>query len=100
MTVEEKDPTTGSREKLKRPQKYTVVFLNDDFTPMEFVVQILKEIFGQGDEAAYSIMLAIHNQGRGKVGLYTFEVAETKVSTTMDLARRHGHPLRCDIEPA
>ncbi len=89
---------TQSRVKTKKPSLYRVVILNDDYTPMEFVVFILERIFGKNHEEAYRIMLHVHNHGLGVCGIYTYEVAETKVAQVRDLARRNEHPLRCDLE--
>lgn len=89
---------TQSRVKTKKPSLYRVVILNDDYTPMEFVVFILERIFGKNHEEAYRIMLHVHNHGLGVCGVYTYEVAETKVAQVRDLARRNEHPLRCDLE--
>lgn len=85
--------------KVKPPQMYQVVMLNDDFTPMEFVVVILQEFFGKDREAATRIMLKIHLDGKGICGIYTRDVAATKVDQVMDAARQAGHPLQCVAEP-
>ncbi len=91
---------TRSKPKTQKPTPYKVLLLNDDYTPMEFVVQVLEEIFNKGTEDAYTIMLHVHQKGVGVCGVYTFEVAETKVSQVMDSARENGHPLQCTLEPA
>lgn len=89
---------TKTRVKTKKPSLYRVVILNDDYTPMEFVVFILERIFNKNAEEAYRIMLHVHNNGVGICGVYTYEVAETKVAQVRDLAKRNEHPLRCDLE--
>lgn len=89
---------TKTRIKTKKPSLYRVVIMNDDYTPMEFVVFVLERIFGKNHEDAYKIMLHVHNHGLGVCGIYTYEVAETKVAQVRDLARRNEHPLRCDLE--
>ena len=89
---------TKTRVKTKKPSLYRVVILNDDYTPMEFVVFILERLFNKGAEDAYRIMLHVHNHGVGICGVYTYEVAETKVAQVRDLAQRNEHPLRCDLE--
>lgn len=92
------DLATKTRIKTKKPSLYRVVIMNDDYTPMEFVVFVLERIFGKNHEDAYKIMLHVHNHGLGVCGIYTYEVAETKVAQVRDLARRNEHPLRCDLE--
>lgn len=89
---------TQTRVKTKKPSLYRVVIMNDDYTPMEFVVFVLERIFNKNAEEAYRIMLHVHNHGLGICGIYTYEVAETKVAQVRDLARRNEHPLRCDLE--
>lgn len=89
---------TRTQVRTKKPSLYRVVILNDDYTPMEFVVFILERVFNKNAEDAYKIMLHVHNHGVGICGIYTYEVAETKVSQVRDLARRNEHPLRCDLE--
>ncbi|WP_417308533.1 ATP-dependent Clp protease adapter ClpS [Devosia sp.] len=82
----------------KRPSLYRVLLLNDDYTPMEFVVLVLQEVFNKTREDAMVIMLHVHNQGVGECGVYPFEVAETKVTRVMDAARKNQHPLQCVME--
>jgi ATP-dependent Clp protease adaptor protein ClpS len=82
----------------KRPQLFHVVLINDDYTTMEFVIQVLESIFDKGPAEAYRIMMEVHTQGRGVCGAYTYEVAETKVATVHDMARTEGFPLRAGIE--
>jgi ATP-dependent Clp protease adaptor protein ClpS len=89
---------TQIRTKAKRPHLYKVLLLNDDYTPMEFVVHILEKIFGKGRDEAIEIMLSVHHRGVGVCGVYTFEVAETKVAQVIDAARRNEHPLQCTME--
>ncbi len=86
--------------KTKRPSFFKVVLLNDDYTPMEFVVQVLKEIFRKTQEEAFSIMLEVHQKGSGICGVYTRDVAETKAETVVATARRHEYPLQCRVELA
>ena len=87
-------------QRTKPPQMFQVVMLNDDFTPMEFVVVVLQEFFGKDRESATQIMLKIHLDGKGVCGVYTRDVAATKVDLVMDAARKAGHPLQCLYEPA
>jgi ATP-dependent Clp protease adaptor protein ClpS len=89
---------TRTRPKTKRPSLYRVLLLNDDYTPMEFVVLVLQEVFNKSREEAMRIMLHVHNQGVGECGVYPFEVAETKVTRVMDTARKNQHPLQCVME--
>jgi ATP-dependent Clp protease adaptor protein ClpS len=89
---------TKTRPKVKRPSLYRVLILNDDYTPMEFVVHVLEQFFSKDREAATRIMLHVHNHGAGECGVYTYEVAETKVTQVMDFARKHQHPLQCVME--
>lgn len=90
--------TAESRPKLKKPPLYRVVLLNDDYTPMEFVVQILEKIFSMDRSVATRIMLQVHTQGKGVCGVYTYEIAETKVAQVTALAQRNQHPLLCTLE--
>ncbi len=87
-----------TREKTKKPAMYKVLMLNDDYTPMEFVVHVLERFFNKSHQQATDIMLQVHQRGVGVCGVFTYEVAETKVAQTMDLARQHQHPLQCTIE--
>ncbi len=89
---------TKTRPKTKKPSLYKVLILNDDYTPMEFVVHILERVFGKAREEAVEIMLHVHRRGVGVCGVYTFEVAETKVAQVIEMARRHQHPLQCSME--
>lgn len=89
---------TKTRPKTKRPSLYRVLLLNDDYTPMEFVVLVLQDVFNKSREEAMRIMLHVHNQGVGECGIFPFEVAETKVTRVMDTARKNQHPLQCVME--
>ncbi len=89
---------TKTREKTQKPSMYKVLLLNDDYTPMEFVVHVLERFFGKSQEDATRIMLHVHNHGVGICGVYTYEVAETKVSQVVDFARQNQHPLQCTME--
>ena len=90
--VLEKDPET------KLPPSYQVVLINDDYTPMEFVVMILERFFGLTHAQAFDIMITVHKKGLAVVGVFSYEVAETKVAQVMDCARQHQHPLQCTME--
>ncbi|MEJ2061128.1 MAG: ATP-dependent Clp protease adapter ClpS [Gammaproteobacteria bacterium] len=94
LAVEEAPP------KLKRPPLYKVVLLNDDYTPMEFVVLVLEKFFGMNREKATHIMLTVHTQGKGVCGIFTREIAETKVAQVNDFSRENQHPLLCSMEAA
>ena len=87
-----------ARPRLKRPPLFKVVLLNDDYTPMEFVVDVLQRIFSMGRTKATRVMLEVHTKGKGVCGLYTYEIAETKVAQVNSYARQHQHPLLCTIE--
>ncbi len=87
-----------TKPKTKRPPLYKVMLLNDDYTPMEFVVHVLERFFGLNHAQAFEIMLTVHKKGLAVVGVFSFEVAETKVTQVMDFARRHQHPLQCTME--
>jgi ATP-dependent Clp protease adaptor protein ClpS len=89
---------TKPRPKTKRPNLYRVLLLNDDYTPMEFVVMVLQDVFNKSREDAMRIMLHVHTQGVGECGVYPYEVAETKVTRVMDTARKNQHPLQCVME--
>ena len=86
------------KAKTKKPSLYKVLMLNDDYTPMEFVVHVLVNFFGRSEEQATQIMLHVHQKGVGVCGVYTLEVAEAKVTQTIDFARQNNHPLQCEIE--
>lgn len=87
-----------TKQDIKQPSRYKVLLLNDDFTTMEFVVDILKRIFGHSGVAATSIMLSIHKHGYGLAGIYTKEIAEAKVNQVHTAARNNGFPLKCEME--
>jgi len=92
LVVEEAAP------RLKKPPLYQVLLINDDYTPMEFVVDLLQRIFGHDRTRATRIMLEVHTRGKGVCGVYTFEIAETKVAQATSYARQHQHPLLCTME--
>ena len=94
LTVQEAKP------KLKRPPLYNVVLLNDDYTPMEFVVHVLEQFFSLEREKAVRVMLAVHTQGKGVCGCYSREIAETKVNQVNDYSKENHHPLLCTMERA
>src|SRR5438094_2278968 len=89
---------TKPRAKTQRPSLYRVLLLNDDYTPMEFVVLVVERFFNKSHEDAYQIMMHVHQNGVGECGVFTYEVAETKVTQVMDFARKHQHPLQCVME--
>src|SRR3974377_647073 len=89
---------TKTRTRTKKPSLYRVLLLNDDYTPMEFVVYVLERFFNKTREEATTIMLHVHQNGVGVCGVFTYEVAETKVTQVIDTARRHQHPLQCTME--
>jgi ATP-dependent Clp protease adaptor protein ClpS len=89
---------TRTKPQTKKPSLYRVLILNDDYTPMEFVVHVLERFFNKDREAATRIMLHVHHHGIGECGVFTYEVAETKVTQVMDFARKHQHPLQCVME--
>jgi ATP-dependent Clp protease adaptor protein ClpS len=89
---------TKTRPKTKKPSLYKVLLLNDDYTPMEFVVHILQKYFGKQREEAEQVMLHVHQKGVGICGVFTFEIAETKVTQVMDFSRANNHPLQCTME--
>jgi ATP-dependent Clp protease adaptor protein ClpS len=89
---------TLTRTRTKKPSMYKVLMLNDDYTPMEFVVDVLQNIFQKNREEATEVMLHVHQKGVGVCGVYTYEIAETKVTQTVDYARKNQHPLQCTLE--
>ena len=91
---------TRTKPKTKRPNLYRVLLLNDDYTPMEFVVIVLKRFFRMDMEEATRVMLHVHQKGVGVCGIFPYEVAETKVNQVMDFARQNQHPLQCTLEKA
>ena len=106
MSDNERIPKDGSstgvvvknKPKTKKPSMYKVLLLNDDYTPMEFVVLVLERFFNKNRDDATRIMLHVHRRGVGICGVYTYEVAETKVTQVIDFARRNEHPLQCTLE--
>ena len=103
MTGSDDDESDGSvvtktRAKTQKPPLYKVLLLNDDYTPMEFVVAVLERFFGMSHAQAFEIMLTVHKKGLAVVGVFSHEIAETKVAQVMDFARRHEHPLQCTME--
>ncbi len=94
VTVEESPPQTA------QPPLYQVVLLNDDYTPMEFVVEVLEKFFGMERQTATRVMLEVHTRGKGVCGVFTYEIAETKVSQVTSYSREHQHPLLCTLEAA
>ena len=87
-----------TRPKTKKPSMYKVLLLNDDYTPMEFVVHVLERFFSMGSEQASQIMLHVHRRGVGICGVFPYDIAETKVNQVMEFARQHQHPLHCTME--
>ena len=96
QTINKTDNTTG----VKEPEKFRVVILNDNSTPMEFVIEVLKVIFHHSQEAAVQIMMQVHQNGKGTAGIYTYEVAEQKAMESTQVARTNGHPLGVSVELA
>ncbi|RMH53022.1 MAG: ATP-dependent Clp protease adapter ClpS [Zetaproteobacteria bacterium] len=99
MAMEIEHRPEATRQRLKPPPLYRVVLLNDDFTPMDFVTELLCSLFHKPRDEAERIMLQIHHQGRGVGGVYPLDVAETKQYQALSISRRAGHPLRCVVEP-
>lgn len=93
-----RDVLVKPRAKTKRPSMYKVLMLNDDYTPMEFVIHVLEQFFQKSHEEATQIMLQVHQKGVGVCGVYSYEVAETKATQVIDYARKNQHPLQCSIE--
>lgn len=106
MMADKEDDDGGSdvgialqtRPRTKRPPLYKVLILNDDYTPMEFVVHVLERFFGLSHAQAFELMLTVHKKGVAVVGVYSYEIAETKVAQVMEFAQRHQHPLQCTME--
>lgn len=94
----DRDIALKTRPKSKRPPMYKVLLLNDDYTPMEFVIHVLERYFGLDHSSAFEIMLTVHKKGLAVVGVFSYEIAETKVAQVMDSARRNQHPLQCTME--
>ncbi|MDA9951159.1 ATP-dependent Clp protease adapter ClpS [Oligoflexaceae bacterium] len=104
ITLEDKESDGGilveRRVKAQRPSLYKVVLLNDDFTPMDFVIEVLEAVFQQDHTAATKIMLDVHRKGAGVCGVFPYEIAETKVARVENMAKESGHPLQCVLERA
>ena len=98
MATKQENVNLLERSKTKPPKLYKVILLNDDFTTMEFVIEVLKTFFSMGQERATQVMLQIHNEGSAVCGVYPKDIAETKVSQVLEFATQHGHPLRCQTE--
>jgi ATP-dependent Clp protease adaptor protein ClpS len=96
--IEEPGVVTKTRTRTERPPLYKVILLNDDYTPMEFVVHVLERFFGMTHAQAFEVMLTVHKKGVAVVGVFSYEIAETKVAQVMDFSRRHQHPLQCTLE--
>lgn len=106
-SYDNEDQTFGNEEiltqtttKVKKPPMYKVIMLNDDFTPMDFVIEVLQRFFQISHEKAADIMMTVHKKGAAVCGTYTFEVAETKAMQVVDFAQKHDHPLQATVEPA
>ncbi|KTD35133.1 ATP-dependent Clp protease adapter ClpS [Legionella israelensis] len=98
-TVERKTAEAKSQSEVRQPRKFKVVLLNDDYTPMDFVVKVLRRFFYLDEERATQIMLQVHIQGKGVCGVFTRDIAETKVVLVNEYARNNEHPLLCSMEP-
>ena len=98
MATRQENVNLLERSKTKPPKLYKVILINDDFTTMEFVVEVLRTFFSMGQERAMQVMLQIHNEGSAVCGLYPKDIAETKVNQVSAFATQHGHPLRCHME--
>ena len=96
--ISEKGRSTKTKTKTRKPSMYRVLLLNDDYTPMEFVTYVLERFFHKSHEDAFRIMLHVHQNGVGVCGIFTYEVAETKVAQVIETARHHQHPLQCTME--
>ena len=98
--LRERDEKTSvlERPEAQRPNMYKILMLNDDYTPMEFVVHVLRRFFGMTEERAVTVMLQVHNEGKALIGVFSYDVAETKVALVTAFARKHQHPLRCALE--
>jgi ATP-dependent Clp protease adaptor protein ClpS len=94
----DEEVATETRERLKKPPLFRVLLHNDDFTTMEFVVEVLRQVFGKGEADAFRIMWAVHTEGMGVAGVYTYEIAEMKVERVTHMAREQEYPLLCTIE--
>ncbi len=92
------DLLTEEKTRLKYPKMYCVVMLNDDYTPMDFVILVIQKIFNKDTEEATHLMLGIHNQGSARIGTYTYDIAQTRIEQVHSIAKEHQHPLQCIIE--
>ena len=92
------DVVAKTRTRVKKPSMYKVLLLNDDYTPMDFVILVLQKFFHKGHQEAVEIMMQVHRKGTGVCGVYTYEVAETKVALVMQFSQQHEHPLQCTME--
>ncbi len=92
------EPDTSVEKEVEEPRQYKVILHNDDYTTMEFVVHVLQQVFYKTESEAVQIMLTVHNNGTGVCGIYTAEIAETKVYLVHDMARKHGFPLKCSMQ--
>jgi len=99
MPKKQKDILVKDKQRIGRPKRYKVVLYNDDYTPMNLVTSILMEVFNKGNQEAYSIMMNVHKRGRGVAGVYSKQIADTKVSVAKNIARENGSPLHCEAEP-
>lgn len=97
--IEHVRSSEAAKLELQKPRMYRVLLLNDDYTPMDFVIGLLKYFFGMHEEAATYTMLQVHREGKGVCGIFTREIAETKVALVSEYARKHEHPLLCEMEP-
>ena len=98
LSQEDWDEETITREEVKRPSMYKVILHNDDYTTMEFVIEVLKKVFHLSATESEKVMLQVHHQGSGICGVYSFEIAETKVYQATEMAKNSGHPLLCTME--
>lgn len=98
MATRQENVNLLERSRTKPPKMYKVILLNDDFTTMEFVIEVLKTFFSMNQERATQVMLQIHNEGSAICGVYPKDIAETKVTRVSEFAKQHGHPLRCSME--
>ncbi len=99
MTYSGKESVQTARPKLAEPPQFAVVLVNDDYTTMEFVIEVLQKFFQKSEEEAMKITLSVHHSGKGVAGIFTHQIAETKVTQVHQYARASGHPLKCQIEP-
>lgn len=99
QTENDGNVATKSRSEVKRPRRYYVLMHNDDYTTMEFVILVLEKFFGHNPDEAYRIMLEVHHKGSAVCGIFTYEVAESKVAKVIKYAKDNGHPLKCSLEP-